>query len=511
MSRWALPVAGGLVASLVLPPFDLLPAFLVGLAMLAVALRDAGTVREAAVLGTAWGVAGSMVGLRFVVETVDRFSGVGWIGGLLVLAVLALVQGAAWGLAGAVTVVVRRHARLPGPIAFAIGIFAGSSVPGIFAWSPATLLTPRPELVQSAEVIGATGASALLAAVVGLAVVGLPGRGRTAAVPLLVALVALVAVDRIGAARMDAVAGRPGVAPVAVGLLDQRAPARRTLDGAEQAQRLDRMLTLSRRAEEAGVEFVVWPEASYPVAVPRDARRLEQSVAGGARVPRLVGFRAEGGGRAWNAASVVDPDGRLQRSSDKRRLLWFGETPPPGGRLPLVRDLLPATSGVTAGDRPRPLTVARSGHAPVQVGVLICYEDIDAGTGRAVVRATGPQLLVGVTNDAWFAGTDAPVLQERLTRLRSIESRTPLVRAVNGGGGSATAADGRAVGLVRVGSGVERVVVTPRATATGQTLYVRFGEWPGRGFVLLLVLVGWARARRTGTLDPRVPVTAGPA
>jgi apolipoprotein N-acyltransferase len=47
--------------------------------------------------------------------------------------------------------------------------------------------------------------------------------------------------------------------------------------------------------------------------------------------------------------------------------------------------------------------------------------------------STRPNLLVNLTNDAWFAGSAESELHLRLARLRSVELRRDLVRAVNAG------------------------------------------------------------------------------
>ena len=65
--------------------------------------------------------------------------------------------------------------------------------------------------------------------------------------------------------------------------------------------------------------------------------------------------------------------------------------------------------------------------------VLICYEDILPGfTNRAVAHAN-PELLVNMTNDAWFGDTTEPWEHLALAKYRAIEHRRFLVRSTNSG------------------------------------------------------------------------------
>jgi apolipoprotein N-acyltransferase len=63
--------------------------------------------------------------------------------------------------------------------------------------------------------------------------------------------------------------------------------------------------------------------------------------------------------------------------------------------------------------------------------------------GRRIALSLRPNLLVNVTNDAWFTGTAEPELHARLAVMRAIELRLDLVRAVNRGVASWVDATGR--------------------------------------------------------------------
>ncbi|MCH8333307.1 apolipoprotein N-acyltransferase, partial [Candidatus Sumerlaeota bacterium] len=66
----------------------------------------------------------------------------------------------------------------------------------------------------------------------------------------------------------------------------------------------------------------------------------------------------------------------------------------------------------------------------VRLGVSICYEDAFPGLNRRDVKA-GAQLLLNLTNDAWYRGTSQLQQHLAIARFRAIETRRPLVRCTN--------------------------------------------------------------------------------
>ncbi|HQP37888.1 MAG TPA: apolipoprotein N-acyltransferase, partial [Polyangiaceae bacterium] len=207
-----------------------------------------------------------------------------------------------------------------------------------------------------------------------------------------------------------------------------------------------RQTQASRALVAKGASWIVWSESAFLYPVPEsDAERfladgLTRSLGRPAILGALV-YRNEGGGdRTFNSALVTDSQGRLRGRYDKHHLLAFGEYLPFGETFPILYRLSPASGRITPGDGFSPLDI--DGH---RVAVLICYEDILPGFVREAVQATSPELLVDVTNDAWFGPTAEPELHLALARLRAIEHRTFLVRAANTGVTSVVDPAGRVV------------------------------------------------------------------
>lgn len=85
------------------------------------------------------------------------------------------------------------------------------------------------------------------------------------------------------------------------------------------------------------------------------------------------------------------------------------------------------------GRGPGPVAIETdAGRVKFRTGPLICYEGLFPSFTREQKKA-GAQILLNVTNDSWFGPYGEPYLHLALTRLRSIETRMPLLRATNTG------------------------------------------------------------------------------
>lgn len=535
--RLLLALLGGCIFALSSPPTDLYPAVLVGLALLAAAIRDAPTTWRALGLGVAWGTAAGIVGLRFVPEVIQRFTSLGAPAAYLAHALLAAAQSLVWGAGAAVAHVLARRARAPLELAFPAGVFAAVAIPTVFVWTPAGLISPWPVFVQLADVIGERGVSALLALAAALLAQVPPlawgartdpraraGGSRRALVARALGAAALLgALAAHGAVRMASVArASEGLPTAKVALINHAIGPHERWDAKNHARILERLRQLTREAEAAGAALTVWPEAAYPYPVDREAwslsagapakaaarapRGRQAIVGGGVRGPVLAGLITRDKPQAvapgvvetssYNSATLVLPDGTMQPPQDKLHLLWFGETVPGGNHLPWLRRMFQKSGGLMPGEAARALTLAGQpdGAPALRMGVLNCYEDTLPGVGRRIATELAPNLLVNVTNDAWFTGSAEPELHARLAVLRAIELRRDLVRAVNLGvaswvdaGGVVRARDERAdAGVLHV---------SPAIREAPPTVYARFGDAP-LAVALLLACAGCAAAGR---------------
>jgi apolipoprotein N-acyltransferase len=504
----AVAAAAGIVLALAAPPFDVYPALWLGMVGLAFCLAgDPGwpafaSRARVALTGSrralAFGAAANLVALRFIPGVIARFTPLPWVAGLLALALLAVFEGTRWMLAGVACETLVR-ARVPRPVAFAAGVYAGTFLPTMIPWTVAGGVSPWPAMVQLADVFGERGVTFLMALTAGLAASGLrlarvPAKRRHALLAFSGATLLLVAQAVHGLVRMRGVAAMRSSAPtVRVGLVQPGIGATTRWEDDRAPSIVQGLATLTASAEARGAELVVWPEAAYPYRVLHGARREPDGamriLGPGLRGPVLTGLLTVGpGGTAYNSAIVTTRVG-LSASYDKRHLLWFGETVPLADRMPWMRQVFARGLGLSPGDHAVSLDAGR-----VHAAVLICYEDTLPEAGREAMT-TSPNLLVNITNDAWFGGGESE-LHLRMAALRAVELRRDLVRAVNLGLPSWFDATGRL--RARGSPDFPGVLSTEPALLDGPpTLYARFGDvpWMLLGLVLANAAV-WRAARR---------------
>lgn len=499
------------------PPTDLLPALWIGMSGLAWVLAGepgwppfASRARVAltgARRGLAFGFAANLIALRFIPVTIARFTPLPWAVGFVALALLAAFEGLRWMVAGVACETLAR-ARVPRPLAFAAGVYAGTFVPTMIPWTVAGGVSPWPAMVQLADVVGERGVAAIMALAAGLLASGVraglqrPTRGRGIAMGA-AALAIAAAQAGYGALRIANVERLRALASDArVGLVQPNIAASTRWEEERAPDILAELTALTARAQQAGASVVVWPEAAYPYRLAHGTRSdpggARAIVAPGVNVPVLTGLLTTGAedGAAFNSVLVAKPDGSLSASYDKRHLLWFGETVPLADHAPWLRHVFARGLGLAPGNTEVALAVW-----PFRAAALVCYEDILPEAGREAI-SVAPNVLVNVTNDAWFAGTQESELHLRMSVLRTVELRRDMVRAVNGGVTSWVDAAGR----VRARGPSEFAAILearPAILDEPMTFYARHGDAPWALALLLLAnLAVWRRATGSGPSAP---------
>lgn len=385
--------------------------------------------------------------------------------------------------------------------------WARATVGGGFPWallgtSQATVLP----VAQFASVAGVYGLSALVALVsTAAAVVALTRRrGHRMAAAAAGAVLVLIAVGGVlRLARSDLT--RQG-SVLRVGLLQGNVEQDMKWDPAFRASILERYLDLSRQAIGAGAGLVVWPEAATPFFFDIDAALAEpvRRLAAQSHTPFLIGtddYEAgaePGTDRIFNAAVLVGPDGLSRGRYHKMHLVPFGEYVPLKSLLFFVDSIVEAVSDFTPGDEPVVFDVDGR-----RVSVSICYESVYPALSRRFVER-GSQLLITITNDAWFGRSSAATQHFQQGALRAIEQGRYVVRAANTGISGAVDPYGR---VLLATSLFETAAVTADVRLLDhRTIYGYIGDvvvWAS------LALCGWllVAARRLRVRIPR----GGPA
>lgn len=500
--EWAAIAGSTLLFAIAFPPFPLLvPAFLC-LVPFAVALArradQAGTVREAARIGFWFGMLGYACNLYWIAIALSIFTNLAFVGYIAALFVLAPVVA----VAAMALFALRRATKLPLSLLLPVVWVASEVVLNYmsdlsFPWLPLGLALSRtPVLAQMADLSGVRGLSFLIAAVNGLVADAWLLRGQRSAIAkrLVASVVIVAAMAGYGAWRMKTTQLLP-LAPVAI--VQPNIPQDEKWQAQNQSHIIETLDEITRkRLADHDAKLVLWPEAALPgfIAEHPEWKRDLTSMARAAHTPILFGtldivWHGPGDYEYFNAAMLADSTGTIgsQPAYRKSYLVPIVE------RVPFVNPRwfahLKYFGGYGRGQNTDPFVLSFG-----KVGVLICYESIFPQRSREF-RRKGANLIVNITNDAWFGKSLAPYQHEAHLALRAIENRVGIVRAANTGISAYVDPLGVIHGETQLEVAASRVY--DAQTTDVRTLYTRIGDWLGT-LALLVTVVGliWVRFRR---------------
>ncbi len=266
------------------------------------------------------------------------------------------------------------------------------------------------------------------------------------------------------------------------------------------ALRVYRMYTREVVRKGPSLDVVLWPETPVPAAL-----RYSQEYYGAVQrlireiqTPMLIGstdYQAveessasansgQGGGRskeqnvrAYNSVFQLDKKGRILEHYRKTHLVPFGEYIPLERLWPWVKEVIPLGHSLTSGQEYTlfRLTPER------RCGVNICYEDVFPGISRRFVKR-GANMLVTITNDAWYGRSAGPRQHMIHAVFRAVENGRPLLRVGNNSYSCLVYPDGRVTGVLRdpaTGSPFYRgqgTYFVPLPEQNGTTWYTRHGD-----------------------------------
>jgi apolipoprotein N-acyltransferase len=291
-------------------------------------------------------------------------------------------------------------------------------------------------VVQLASVTGVYGLSLLVAFVNAAAAAVVLSRRRVHLWGAAATGVILIGVTVAGIARVSHPVLLQAGTPLRVGLVQGDIEQGVKWNSTYRDPIMTRHLDLSRRVLAMNAQLVIWPESSTPFYFDAEPQLAEpvRRLAVQSHTPFLIGtdeFERGGvrgtGDRIYNAAVMVGRDGRSVSTYRKMQLVPFGEFVPMKRLLFFVGPLVQAVSDFSAGIEPHVFDL--DGHP---ISVAICYESVYPWIARAFVKR-GSQLLVTVTNDAWFDRSSAAYQHFDQGAIRAVEEGRFVVRAANTG------------------------------------------------------------------------------
>jgi apolipoprotein N-acyltransferase len=462
--------------------------------VLVMVLWEAVTPRRAALLGLAFGVGTFGVGTWWLFVSIRGFGGAPlWLTALL-MGLLVCVMAAYYALLGWVAA---RWLPAAGPRRWLAGLPAlwllaewlRGWVGTGFPWLSLGYSQTDTPLAGFAPLVGVYGLSALLLLGAGALLMVLRSSGRARLAAAVVALLPWPLGALLAGHSWTHAFGAPVTVAVVQGAIPQ--------DEKWQAANVEptRLLYAALTERALGARLIVWPEAALPQLineppVPEFLGRLNSRARlAGSDIAMGVIREDDNGQDYFNSIMTLTDHLSFY---NKRHLVPFAEYFP----IPaFVRDWLrlmslPYSDFTPGRDDQQPLRAAGVTLAPT-----ICYEDAFAQAQRRLIAAS--QVLLTVSNDAWFGRSSARYQHFQIGRMLALSADKPLLRAANDGISALVDEHGVvSVEAPEFKAAVLKGTVQPRE---GLSPYMRLGDWPILILaVLAAVWAGW-RPGRFGT------------
>lgn len=331
--------------------------------------------------------------------------------------------------------------------------------------------------------VGVLGAGLLVAILSAMLATLKKSNYKQHSVPIFVVLAAFWG----GGWLLDKVEWTESAGPLNIALVQPNIPMESKWDPAFRQPIIDRLLQLTE--DHWGSDLIIWPEAAIPLVSFGQADLLDDldTLANHENTVLVTGrllYQPESDTYFNSLLALGEGEGDYH----KHQLVPFGEYVPFENQLRGLIDFFDLPNSViSVGQSSAPLQVGEN----IRAAAAICYEIAYAGLVARGARES--QLIVTVSNDAWFGRSIGPDQHLQIARARALENAKPVARATNNGITALISASG------------ETVQTAPRfepysfsdsiELRTGATFFSRFGHWPTVliGFLFVLACIRpWA-------------------
>lgn len=505
----------GLLYFLSFPGVDLWPLAFIAWVPWLIALESM-TPKRATWSGLVMGIVSGVAGFHWLLEMLETFSGFPTPLCALFMLIVCAYQGARFALFGFLYARGAQNGYVRGFVF--VAAFAASELlwPMLFPFTFAASAVPLPILLQTADLggqlavalalLGPNWALArLILTALSLRKAGLPlGRplftaNRGALVGGFGVLAISLVYGKLRLGQIDAALAQEdkiqvGLVQANMGLMEKRT-------NYEEGRRRHLTLTQKLRKEDKA-ELVIWAETSLAGAVEESEAYAyyERNLTRSLKVPTILGavlVREVDDARGhvyFNSALIADKKGKIQGRYDKHFLLAFGEYLPFGETFPELYEISPRSGRFTPGTTLEPIPFGDH-----SIALIICYEDIVPNFVNRLMNTGNPELIVNMTNDAWFGDTIEPWQHFALSVFRAVEHRRYFVRSTNSGVSGFVDPAGRI--LAKTKTFEQASLAAPVSFRTERTLYQFLGNAPDWALSVIAIVLAftrrfpWLRAR----------------
>ncbi|HVT04726.1 MAG TPA: apolipoprotein N-acyltransferase [Thermoanaerobaculia bacterium] len=495
--RFLLALLTGTLLALSFPTAGLSFLIFIAFVPLVLAARSSRSIWEAFLLGTFSYALTWLINVPWVVHVMSYYGGLPLPTGVAIYIAMAFYLGIFGGFFAVAVFLMRLDTRgwrwLGVPAAWAAAEYGRTYMFSGFPWNliAESTVSLRP-LAQLGSLIGSYGVAFILAsfsAILGWALVVRTRRSivTAATISALVLAASLLTGEML---LRSTLASMEKVPSHLAAMIQPNITQEMRWDSANLLSIFERTKVLTDQAVERKSEVVLWPESTLPVAFMTTPfwRDYIEQISRDHHIDVILGSLAEDPAddtKLWNAAYLIH-EGSIAGRYDKMRLVPFGEYVPLRKYLFFAQKLVRAVGEFQFGTKDVPLS------GKYRYGPAICYE-ITYPRIAALQVERGAEVLITITNDAWFGDSSAPRQHLDAARLRAIETGRYILRAGTTGISAVIDPTGRIQSELALNQ--EGVLVDRFSTRHSITPYVRFGDWPAVVSILALIPILITRKR----------------
>ncbi len=230
--------------------------------------------------------------------------------------------------------------------------------------------------------------------------------------------------------------------------------------------------------------IIIWPETSFEGSIPNDTKLLSnisKKILKNQNTTLILGLLRNDENKVFNSLAFLNSRGEIIHHYDKIKLVPFGEYIPFRQYLDFLKNML-APKDFTSGKFKANPNIKGFG----DIITLICYEILFKN--EIINRLSkNTNLLINITNDAWFGKTIGPYQHLALAQIKAVEFGLPLARVANTGISAYISPYGEIIGSIFLDNkGVKTFNLTP---ALEHTLYKIYGEYIFIALILILASI----------------------
>ncbi len=232
---------------------------------------------------------------------------------------------------------------------------------------------------------------------------------------------------------------------ITAGVIEPHIPQDKKWDPEFRHEIINKIEKLSGNFKKNKMDIIVLPESSIPVewGIDKEFDQKFIEISKNLSTNLIFGAVFEDENGIYNGAIVLNREGKIINNYKKNHLVPFGEYVPFEKHLPFLAPIVESVGSFTSGTSLSPIKIES-----VNYGITICYETIFPDLIRGQVKE-GAEVLVNLSNDAWYEGTPAKVQHFLIDRVRCVETKRFLIRSANGGVSGIVSPDGEIISSTR--------------------------------------------------------------